>query len=586
MTSNETINRIESDAHSFDGLINYIRFPYFRNLAADVEITFDSPFTVFVGQNGCGKSSALQALYGAPEGYSLGDYWFTTVVDPIPEEKGGERHCFIYSHSGQGRSCEVLKTRIFRQGKPELWDTSEAMLKYKMANPGKRTSAPVKKEVVFINFRATQNAFERKFHEERPPRNGVQNELRDRAVHLAKAFENKFKDGRFTRSTPDIPIEFGNEELYNVNQILGKSYKSARLLRHGFFGRPGYSVMMTTDQAKYSEAFAGSGEFAVFLLVHELKNAPNGCLLLLDEPEISLHPGAQKNLQHYLIQQCLRKKLQVVICTHSPPLIQGLPPRWIKVFRPDADGKFHIINEATPTEAFHFIGENLPAKAVIHVEDKLAKHIVEVVAKQTLPDEALLFDVVYTPGGKDQLIQDSLVYSRDINSKHFIIFDKDVDPGKSFEAPDKIPQGTYDDPRAVEIKLRKNLGQNFGPVKLPKDSNPPKYQNRETLVAFTYYLIGKVQFFPVDLEAMIWSRKVAENLRATHSVTKSVTELEELGAKERYVEFARIFADYAEKPSGEDIAKIHRLFVAHWLATRGPDFEAIRTLINAVRAQS
>ena len=37
--------------------------------------------TVLVGKNGSGKSSTLHALFGSPNGYNLGDFWFSTEVD-------------------------------------------------------------------------------------------------------------------------------------------------------------------------------------------------------------------------------------------------------------------------------------------------------------------------------------------------------------------------------------------------------------------------------------------------------------------------------------------------------------------------
>mgnify|MGYP000017627963 CR=1 FL=1 len=80
--------------------IEYIRFPFFRNLEVNTKITFDFPITFLVGKNGGGKSSTLQSLYGCPKGYSLGDYWFTTELDPIKEFKKS-RNCFIYGFKDQ-----------------------------------------------------------------------------------------------------------------------------------------------------------------------------------------------------------------------------------------------------------------------------------------------------------------------------------------------------------------------------------------------------------------------------------------------------------------------------------------------------
>ena len=79
--------------------IEYIRFPKYKLLEANSKINFYFPITLLVGKNGTNKTSLLQALYGSPEGKSVGEYWFTTSVDRI--DKGvsiqdDAPHCLIY----------------------------------------------------------------------------------------------------------------------------------------------------------------------------------------------------------------------------------------------------------------------------------------------------------------------------------------------------------------------------------------------------------------------------------------------------------------------------------------------------------
>ena len=69
-------------ARQFRPYIDYIRFPYFKNIQQDTKIQFEFPLTVLVGKNGCGKSAVLHALYGAPEKKSVGDFWFSTNLTP------------------------------------------------------------------------------------------------------------------------------------------------------------------------------------------------------------------------------------------------------------------------------------------------------------------------------------------------------------------------------------------------------------------------------------------------------------------------------------------------------------------------
>ena len=69
----------------FKNYIEYIQFPFYKNLVEHSRINFDFPMTVLIGKNGGGKSSTLHALYGAPKGYTCSDFWFSTEVDPIAE---------------------------------------------------------------------------------------------------------------------------------------------------------------------------------------------------------------------------------------------------------------------------------------------------------------------------------------------------------------------------------------------------------------------------------------------------------------------------------------------------------------------
>ena len=92
-----TIGAIKT-AGQFQQYIDFIQFPFYRNVEIDTRITFDFPLTVFIGQNGCGKSSVLHALYGAPRGKTPYEFWFDSKVDPVEYyDDNRKRHSFWYS---------------------------------------------------------------------------------------------------------------------------------------------------------------------------------------------------------------------------------------------------------------------------------------------------------------------------------------------------------------------------------------------------------------------------------------------------------------------------------------------------------
>ena len=344
----------------FSNYINYIRFPYYRNLKYDTKIDFEFPLTVFVGPNGSGKSSCLQALYGAPGDNSTGDFWFETKVDRILEH-GTKRDCFIYSFFSQdaNRDVEIRKSRIRKKDKrknenPDYWEPTrpankmEAMPILSENTPGGKWVEPwkgrwktrwevLKKEVIYLDFRKELSAFDKYFYfitpEKRLKSKRKQDYLRQKSKLLKNVLEKGDQKKTFEKNSQYKRIrDLSKDELNAISFILGRNYSAAKIIEHKFFKEWGFSVIFHTDHFEYSEAFAGSGETAIVRLVTKILDSKTDALVLLDEPEVSLHPGAQRNLILFLFDQIKRKKLQVIISTHSPILISDLPNNAIKIF--------------------------------------------------------------------------------------------------------------------------------------------------------------------------------------------------------------------------------------------------------------
>ena len=83
-----------------------------------------------------------------------------------------------------------------------------------------------------------------------------------------------------------------------------------------------------------------SGEKQLFIRLLSLKSLePEGCVILIDEPEISLHPSWQQRIVE--VYQNIGKDNQIIIATHSPHIISSVKreslkilskkERWVKV---------------------------------------------------------------------------------------------------------------------------------------------------------------------------------------------------------------------------------------------------------------
>jgi Predicted ATPase len=117
----------------------------------------------------------------------------------------------------------------------------------------------------------------------------------------------------------------------------------------------------------------------VINLVHKLVSLPNHtpALVLLDEPETSLYPGAQRRLLKFLLEIIKEKHCQIIISTHSEKFVAKLPPTAVKAIHLDLEtGKSFIINECEPSAVFDEL-EIPQQKYKIFVEDRAANILIK-----------------------------------------------------------------------------------------------------------------------------------------------------------------------------------------------------------------
>lgn len=429
----DTIKKMKRDG-IFKNYIEYIVFPYYKNLVPGTKINLDFPISILVGKNGSGKSSTLHALYGAPYWKSCSDFWFSTEVDPIEETGGAGRNRFFYGYREDGKSeiKEVMKTRMKRGSKtkeddPDYWETSKPIKKDGMI--AKTRNDPVKKNVIYLDFRAEVSAFDKIFHFSKGNISEKKELLRKRSKYLNRLFNGEAM--RFP-GLPDELVgkvcELEDEVKQKISFILAKQYVSIKVAEHSLFKNPGTSIYVKTKfSSKYSEANAGSGEVAVIQLVKKIEKCEEYSLILLDEPEVSIHPGAQEKLKEYLLDVTKRKKLQIIISSHSPILIKDMPLESIKLYTTNPQGRFEIKENVDYQEAFYDLEDNVSDKKIIFCEDFAAKSIVEQVLARM--DKKQYFDVQYNPGGEKTLITRFLpiITTHDFfKEKVFLVLDGDM----------------------------------------------------------------------------------------------------------------------------------------------------------------
>ena len=77
--------------------------------------------------------------------------------------------------------------------------------------------------------------------------------------------------------------------------------------------------------AKYSELHMASGERSILRLAQDIAQRKD-TLILIDEVEAGLHPWVQQLLMLQLQQLALRNDLQIIVTSHSPVILDSVPP--------------------------------------------------------------------------------------------------------------------------------------------------------------------------------------------------------------------------------------------------------------------
>lgn len=443
----ELVKSIQHDFNNgqFDKFICDATFPNFKKIKPFTKVEFKFPLTVLVGANGGGKSSILHALWGMPLSYSTNRFWFSTPIDPINEESAGKANIprYWYTHYIKAINQRVQTRKVKGKKSNGYWEpsrpaTNDGMAKMPpltkinktfMSESGDRWTA-VQRAPHYINTKSETSAFDRFFyHTELTKINEKQDFFIWRSGKLRNAIQNnsplvKIGAGVFAVES----VEVSPENLKIINRILGKHYKSAKKVLHELFDRnKSPSVIFETEAHTYSESFAGSGELSIVNLVLRIEALKEFDLLLIDEPETSLHPGAQKELLRYLLQKTKDKKLQVVIATHSPTIVELLPEQALVVLDETTEGTT-VNPNATKSSAFYQLGQPDPNKINILTEDKLMLAYLERV-KEYLPQEMqprISLNAAVT--GASEMLSHQVPAFIASNTKVILILDGDQQP--------------------------------------------------------------------------------------------------------------------------------------------------------------
>jgi energy-coupling factor transporter ATP-binding protein EcfA2 len=199
------------------------------------------------------------------------------------------------------------------------------------------------------------------------------------------------------------------------------------------------------DKKEISQFHQGAGEDTTQDLLMALENIPEYSLLLIDEVEASLHPRAQRRLVNFLLWLARRKRVQIILTTHSSAIFEELPKEARILLLRNGTGK-NVIYGATSEFALTKVDdENRPA-LTLFVEDRESEIFLREIIRNYKEGSEILPLVNIQPVGPADVVQmlGNLAFNKKLPYKSFAFVDGDYSSGNGCcvlpgsDAPEKV----------------------------------------------------------------------------------------------------------------------------------------------------
>lgn len=242
-------------------------------------------------------------------------------------------------------------------------------------------------------------------------------------------------------------VDLSAQELAEVSRIVCREYRFVKLYEVEADGTWPY-FEVAYGSTVYNSATMGDGELAALFIWWHFWRAKENALIILEEPESFLSAMCQKNLGEYVLSQIVKKKLLVVISTHSPNLIEVAPAEAIRFFARTDSGVNWVEGEPPPV-LLRSIGITLQRRGHVFVEDTAAKAFTRAILERFYPSLSRSLGISVS-GGEGEIRTDLKRFNAlELDMKSAGVFDGDI-------AGDTLPEGCAQlpGPQPIEVMFR------------------------------------------------------------------------------------------------------------------------------------
>lgn len=307
------------------------------------------PIMAIVGENGVGKSTVLQAI--------------ASVYKSKPPKM-------------QGRRIQARKSVFASDYFPDtFWDkvTGEILYSTRQGNHTLPKDGSLRKPT--SRWRG---------YKERPDRQVVW-------IDLSRIQPVSARPGYYKLANPQFKekscVNLDEQSMERLSQITGRDYNMAKM---AYLDADEFRPVPVLGQAGnvYSGWHQGNGETVLAELMQI--EIPQYSIVLIDEVESSLHPRFQRRLMRDLARLALLREVQIVVTTHSPYVLDELPPEArAQIIQTSAGRK--IMYGVTPEFAMSSMDDIPQYECDLFVEDERAERMVlEIMAEKSLNRDSVL----------------------------------------------------------------------------------------------------------------------------------------------------------------------------------------------------